>query len=123
MTKSKLKRLTRLTLSLQGWVIAFALLMSQTSVLNGKVLAMELIQSRTQIRTAFERGYVAGYADGYMAGKNDYTGRFSRNFQQHLLYQEADRGYQSRYGLFADYQNGYRLGFEVAYFDGIGEID
>ena len=46
------------------------------------------------------------------------TTRFNRNFRQHTLYFEADRGYEARFGPFADYQEGYRWGFEVAYLDG-----
>jgi hypothetical protein len=41
-----------------------------------------------------------------------------REYQRHTLYQEADRGYESRFGPRVDYKEGYSLGFEVGYFDG-----
>jgi hypothetical protein len=71
-----------------------------------------------QLRVAYEHGYRAGYADGYDAGKNDFAGRMGREYQRHTLYQEADRGYESRFGPRVDYKEGYSLGFEVGYFDG-----
>ncbi len=97
-------------------LVAIALLVGQMPAPSA--LAMQATQPRTQIRSAYERGYVAGYTDGYRAGKDDYTNQFTRNFRQHLLYVEANRGYQSRYGAYSEYQSGYRLGFEVAYSDG-----
>jgi hypothetical protein len=72
----------------------------------------------TTVRTAFDRGYTAGYTDGYQVGKSDYTAKVSRDFQRSGLYQEANRGYETRFGDAADYQEGYRLGFEIAYTDG-----
>lgn len=72
----------------------------------------------TTVRTAYERGYAAGYANGYQAGKDDYNARASRDFQRSDLYQDATSGYQSRFGDLTEYQDGYRLGFEIAYTDG-----
>jgi hypothetical protein len=100
------------------WVIAIALLIVQALSHNADVIAQEQSRNSIRPRTAYERGYVAGYADGYNAGKNDYGSRFSRNFRQHTLYIEADRGYVPRFGPFDDYREGYRWGFEVAYLDG-----
>lgn len=100
------------------WVIVIALLIGQAFSPVANASAQEQSRNRIRLRTAYERGYVAGYADGYNAGKNDYDNRFSRNFRRHTLYFEADRGYGSRFGPFADYQDGYRWGFEVAYLDG-----
>jgi hypothetical protein len=97
-------------------LVAVALLVGQMPA--SSALAMQAAQTGSQLRTAYERGYVAGYTDGYRAGKDDYTNQFSRNFRQHLLYIEANRGYQSRFGAYSDFQSGYRLGFEVAYSDG-----
>jgi hypothetical protein len=100
------------------WIIVIALLIGQALSPFANVSAQEQSRNRIRPRTAYERGYVAGYDDGYNAGKNDYDNRLSRNFRQHTLYFEADRGYEVRFGQFADYQEGYRWGFEVAYLDG-----
>jgi hypothetical protein len=87
-------------------------------VLNPVVSAQKPYRNGAQLRIAYEHGYKAGYADGYDAGKNDYTDRIDRDYRNHTLYREADRGYQSRFGPLVDYKEGYTLGFEVAYFDG-----
>jgi hypothetical protein len=100
------------------WIIVIALFIGQALSPVANVSAQEQSRNRIRPRTAYERGYAAGYDDGYNAGKNDYDSRFSRNFRQHTLWHEADRGYEARFGPFADYQEGYRWGFEVAYFDG-----
>ena len=100
------------------WIIVIALLIGQALSPVASISAQEQSRNRIRPRTAYERGYVAGYDDGYNAGKNDYDNRFSRNFRQHTLWHEADRGYEARFGSFADYQEGYRWGFEVAYLDG-----
>jgi hypothetical protein len=101
-----------------GWVIVIALLIGMALSPNANAVAQEQSRDGIRHRTAYERGYVAGYADGYDGGKNDYDNRFNRNFRQHTLWHEADRGYEDRFGPFADYQEGYRWGFEVAYLDG-----
>ncbi|HEY7180997.1 MAG TPA: hypothetical protein VIC84_06245, partial [Blastocatellia bacterium] len=100
------------------WVIVVALLIGQALASNSNVMAQWPSRNTIRILTAYERGYMAGYADGFNAGENDYDKHFSRNFRNHTLYSEANRGYESRFGPFADYQEGYRWGFEVAYLDG-----
>jgi hypothetical protein len=84
------------------WVIVIALLIGQAFSPSANVIAQEQSRNRIRLRTSYERGYVAGYDEGYNAGKNDYGSRFSRNFRQHTLYFEADRGYEARFGPFAE---------------------
>src|SRR6266511_3004417 len=79
------------------WIIVIALLIGQALSPVANVSAQEQSRNRIRPRAACERGYVAGYDDGYNAGKNDYDNRFSRNFRQHTLYFEADRGYEVAY--------------------------
>ena len=100
------------------FLVVVAMVISQVMAANIVTAAQVHSLNGTQLRTAYERGYGNGYADGYNAGKSDYINRMSRNYQKYLLYQEADRGYQSRFGPLVDYKEGYSLGFEVAYFDG-----
>jgi hypothetical protein len=93
-------------------------LIGQALAPAANVSGQEQSHNRIRLGPAYERGYVAGYADGFSAGKNDYASGFNRNFRRNTLYFEADRGYESLSGSFADYQEGYRWGFEVAYLDG-----
>jgi hypothetical protein len=98
--------------------IAATLLLGLALALNPRVTAQKQSHDGIQLRIAYEHGYSAGYADGYNAGKNAYATRMGPDYQQHALYQEADRGYESRFGPLVDYKEGYTLGFAVAYFDG-----
>lgn len=98
--------------------VAATLLLGLAMALNPGVTAQKQSHDGIQLRIAYEHGYRAGYADGYNAGKNDYADRMGRDYQRYTLYQEADRGYESRFGPLVDYKEGYSLGFEVAYFDG-----
>jgi hypothetical protein len=69
-------------------------------------------------RTAYEHGYVAGYNDGYTSGKTDYNTQAGRNYERSTLYQEANRGYETRHGSLTEFQSGYRLGYEIGHTDG-----
>ena len=97
---------------------AAILLLGLTLALSPGVSAQKQSHEEIQLRIAYEHGYRAGYADGYDAGKNDFADRMGRDYQRLTLYQEADRGYESRFGPRVDYKEGYSLGFEVGYFDG-----
>ena len=98
--------------------VAITLLLGLALALNPGVAAQKQCRDGIQLRIAYEHGYRAGYADGYDAGENDFADRMGRDYQRHTLYQEADRGYESRFGPRVDYKEGYSLGFEVGYFDG-----
>jgi hypothetical protein len=98
--------------------IAITLLLSLALALNLVVTAQDRPGDGMRLRMTYENGYKAGYPDGYEAGKNDFADRMGRDYQRHTLYQEADRGYKSRFGPRVDFKEGYSLGFEVGYFDG-----
>ena len=98
--------------------VAATLLLGLALALNQGVTAQKDSHDGVQLRIAYQHGYRAGYADGYNAGKKDFADRMGRDYQRLALYQEADRGYESRFGPLVDYKEGYTLGFEVAYFDG-----
>ena len=59
-----------------------------------------------------------GTRDGYAKGQED--ARKNRSFDpvRHDWYQDADRGYNSRYGTREDYRDAYRAGFRNGYEDG-----
>lgn len=102
----------------RNWVIAIILLSGLALATLPGLTAQDRPHDGMELRMAYERGYRAGYADGYNAGKKDFANRMGRDYQRFSLYQEADRGYESRFGPLVDYKEGYTLGFEVAYFDG-----
>ncbi len=68
--------------------------------------------------SAWEHGYSGGYNDGYTSGKSDFNAKLDRDYQRGEMYQQANRGYESGYGELTEYQDGYRLGYEIAYTDG-----
>jgi len=83
-------------------------------------------QTRPTVRTndpaayryAWEHGYRAGYEDGFIKGKSDFNDSKQREIETSEAYRRADRTYNQRMGDFADYQDGYQVGFELAYNDG-----
>ncbi len=83
-------------------------------------------QTRPTVRTndpvtyryAWEHGYRAGYEDGFIKGKSDFNDSKPRDAEGSDAYRRADRTYNQRMGDFADYQDGYQIGFELAYNDG-----
>src|SRR4030095_17044464 len=99
-------------------VVAITLLLGLALALNPAVTAQKQSRDGIQLRISYEHGYRAGSRDGYDAGENDFADRMGRKYQRNTLYQEADRGYESRFGPRVDYKEGYSLGFEVGYFDG-----
>ena len=69
-------------------------------------------------RYAYEHGYRAGYEDGFAQGQGDFNSNRRRDFARAEAYRQADRTYESRMGTLTEYQDAYRIGFEVAYNDG-----
>lgn len=74
--------------------------------------------SQATYRHAWQFGYRAGYDDGYTRGRSDYSEDAPRDFAGSEAYNSADRTYKDSMGTLAEYQEGYRLGFELAYLDG-----
>ncbi len=67
---------------------------------------------------AYEHGYRAGYEDGFVKGKSDFTDGAPRDIENSDAYNRADRTYKPSMGTRIEYQEGYRIGFEIAYNDG-----
>jgi len=59
-----------------------------------------------------------GYRDGMTKGREDGEDRDRFDVDRHSWYRSANRGYESRYGGRANYQEIYRQGFESGYADG-----
>jgi len=69
-------------------------------------------------RYAYQHGYRAGYEDGFTKGKSDFNENQPRDFSSSDAYNRADRGYEERMGTRAEFQESYRVGFEMGYNDG-----
>jgi outer membrane lipoprotein SlyB len=66
---------------------------------------------------AYQHGYRAGYEDGFTKGKSDFSESQPRDFARSDAYQRADRTYSTNMGTRAEYQESYRIGFEMGYND------
>src|SRR5262245_34782004 len=66
---------------------------------------------------AYQHGYRAGYEDGFTKGRSDFSEGQPREFAQSEGYQRADRTYTQSMGTRAEYQESYRIGFEMGYSD------
>jgi hypothetical protein len=69
-------------------------------------------------RYSYQHGYRAGYEDGFTKGKSDFNENQPRDFSSSDAYNRADRGYEQRMGTLAEFQESYRVGFELGYGDG-----
>jgi hypothetical protein len=74
--------------------------------------------AQATVQYSYQYGYRAGYDDGYVKGQSDFNDSRSRDIEGSTAYSSADRGYQENYGTRAEYQEAYRIGFEIAYNDG-----
>jgi len=73
---------------------------------------------QTTYRYAYQHGYRAGYEDGFAKGKSDFNENQPRDFSSSEAYNRADRGYQVRMGTRAEFEEAYRIGFELGHNDG-----
>jgi len=69
-------------------------------------------------RYAYQHGYRFGYEDGFTKGKSDFNESQSRDFSSSDAFNRADRGYETRMGTRAEFEEAYRTGFELGYNDG-----
>ncbi len=69
-------------------------------------------------RYAYQHGYRAGYEDGFTKGKSDFNEAQPRDYAGSEAYNRANRGYQERMGTLAEFQESYRIGFELGHSDG-----
>lgn len=72
----------------------------------------------TTYRFAYQHGYRAGYEDGFTKGKSDFNDNQPRDFESSDAYNRADRGYEPRMGTRLEFEEAYRVGFELGYNDG-----
>src|SRR5262245_1845785 len=66
-------------------------------------------------RYAYQHGYRFGYEDGFTKGKGDFNESQPRDFSSSDAFNRADRGYETRMGSRAEFEEGYRTGFALGY--------
>src|SRR5262249_3553718 len=69
-------------------------------------------------RYAYQHGYRFGYEDGFTKGKSDFNESQPRDYSSSDAYNRADRGYETRMGTKAEFEEACRPGFELGYNDG-----
>jgi outer membrane lipoprotein SlyB len=74
--------------------------------------------SPSSYRHAYQYGYRAGYEDGFSKGKGDFTENQPRDYGNSESFRTADRGYSESMGTRLEFQEAYRIGFEMGYGDG-----
>jgi hypothetical protein len=74
--------------------------------------------SRDRRYLANSPAFQNGYRDGMTKGREDGEDRDRYDIDRHSWYRSANRGYESRYGGRASYQEIYRRGFEAGYAEG-----
>lgn len=85
---------------------------------QAKTTARPAATAQPVARYAYEHGYLAGYDDGYAQGRAGFNENQPRDFAGNQAYRAADRGYTERLGTRIEYQEGYRVGFELGSSDG-----
>ncbi|MCI0388005.1 MAG: hypothetical protein MOB07_04460 [Acidobacteria bacterium] len=113
MKRSYLRKVT-----LIGAVIISLQVMSVGVLAQTQTRPKVVTNTPTSYRYAYQHGYRAGYEDGFIKGKSDFNENQPRDIDSSEAYRSADRGYSERMGTRAEYQEGYRIGFELAYGDG-----
>src|SRR5215831_19526326 len=109
-----------MTFAAFGFALSVALLgtfnsaLAQTTQPRPKVVTNDPVT----YRYAYQHGYRFGYEDGFTKGKSDFNESQPRDFSSSDAYNRADRGYETRMGTKAEFEEAYRTGFELGYNDG-----
>lgn len=99
-------------------VISVTLALTPSFFAQKKTTSHARSTSSTTLRYPYQHGYHTGYDDGFIKGRSDFREGKPRDFAGSDAYQRADRLYQESMGSISEYQEGYRIGFELAYNDG-----
>ena len=95
-------------------VVLATMAMAQTTKPRPTVVT----NSQASYRYAHQHGYRGGYEDGFIKGKSDVNEGQPRDIENSEAYNSANRSYKESMGTLAEYQEGYRIGFEMGYNDG-----
>jgi hypothetical protein len=99
-------------------VISFTLLLTPSLFAQKTATSHSRSATPTTLRYPYQHGYHSGYDDGFIRGRSDFHDGKPRDFAGSDAYQRADRSYQEKMGSIGEYQEGYRIGFELGYNDG-----
>jgi outer membrane lipoprotein SlyB len=99
-------------------VISVTLVLTPSLFAQKKTTSHARTASSTTLRYPYQHGYHTGYDDGFIRGRGDFHEGRPRDFAGSDAYQRADRSYQESMGSISEYQEGYRIGFELGYNDG-----
>jgi outer membrane lipoprotein SlyB len=99
-------------------VISVTLALTPSLLAQKKTTSHSRTASSTTLRYPYQHGYHTGYDDGFIKGRSDFHDGSPRDFAGSDAYQRADRSYRESMGSIGEYQEGYRIGFELGYNDG-----
>ncbi len=68
-------------------------------------------------RSAFDEGYARGRSDGNWAVQRDRGRPYRKSFWDDGRYRTATNGYRTHYGSKFEYSEGFRAGYEQAYYE------
>jgi outer membrane lipoprotein SlyB len=99
--------------------VVFCLLVSPAGTLAQTQSRPKVVtNSPSSYRHAYQYGYRSGYEDGFVKGKGDFNESQPRDYGNSESLRTADRGYSESMGTRLEFQESYRIGFEVGYGDG-----
>lgn len=87
---------------------------------DGRLSRDEFGSARTTRTPAWQRGHERGLAEGRQAGKEDRAATWGWDLDGQRELEQADSGYEARFGPRPEYQAGYREGFKKGYREGFG---
>lgn len=87
---------------------------------DGRLSRDEFSRPRAKRSQTWQRGHDRGLAEGRQAGKEDRAATWGWDLEGQRELEEADSGYEPRFGSRAEYQAGYREGFRKGYREGFG---
>jgi hypothetical protein len=73
--------------------------------------------ARAPVRSAFDEGYARGWSDGSWAAHRDRGKPYRKSFWDDGRYRAATNGYRTHYGSKFEYSEGFRAGYERAYWE------
>jgi outer membrane lipoprotein SlyB len=98
--------------------VVFCFLVMPAGALAQQTRPKVVTNSPSSYRHAYQFGYRAGYEDGFPKGKGDFNENQPRDYGNSESFRTADRGYSESMGTRLEFQEAYRIGFEMGYGDG-----
>lgn len=87
---------------------------------DGRLTRDEFSRAKAKTSLTWQRGHDRGLVEGRQAGKEDRAATWGWDLDGQRELEEADSGYEARFGPRSEYQAGYRDGFRKGYREGFG---